>query len=106
MFTGRSVERSILAEAIESREAELIAVTGRRRVGKTYLVRTACQKHLVFELSGVHNAALHVQLENFSTELKRISKTGAHLTAPRSWQQAFAQLRQHLETTKISDLPR
>ncbi|MCF3111748.1 hypothetical protein LL912_23370 [Niabella sp. CC-SYL272] len=33
---GRDAEKKILQEMLDSREAELIAVLGRRRVGKTF----------------------------------------------------------------------
>jgi AAA+ ATPase superfamily predicted ATPase len=38
---GRKIEQSLLENIIESEEAELLAVYGRRRIGKTYLVRNA-----------------------------------------------------------------
>ena len=37
LIVGRKKEQDILLKALQSPEAELIAVTGRRRVGKTYL---------------------------------------------------------------------
>ncbi len=36
---GRDAEKKILMEALQS-EAELIAIYGRRRVGKTFLIRS------------------------------------------------------------------
>ncbi len=36
---GRSVEQEILRQRIESKSPELIAIYGRRRIGKTFLVR-------------------------------------------------------------------
>lgn len=38
-LTGRQAEQAILQKALQSEEAELVAVIGRRRVGKTFLVR-------------------------------------------------------------------
>jgi len=35
---GRDAEKKILKEMLSSKEAELIAVLGRRRVGKTFLI--------------------------------------------------------------------
>ena len=39
VIIGRKVEREILRQRIETKSPELIAIYGRRRVGKTYLVR-------------------------------------------------------------------
>ncbi|HJV20578.1 MAG TPA: ATP-binding protein [Sediminibacterium sp.] len=45
---GRRAEKQILEDALTSKSPELIAVYGRRRVGKTFLIRSVYQKHLVF----------------------------------------------------------
>jgi uncharacterized protein len=39
VFIGREKETQILREALESREAEMVAIIGRRRVGKTALIK-------------------------------------------------------------------
>ena len=52
---GREKEISLLNDALRSEEAEMIAVIGRRRVGKTFLVRQTYQKELVFEFTGLQN---------------------------------------------------
>ena len=69
---------------------------GRRRVGKTFLILNAFEKQLAFELSGIHNATLDQQLENFSDA---ISKTSGSLTLakPDNWIQAFNLLRDYLD---------
>ena len=48
-FIGRSAEIKILTDALMSPQAELIAVYGRRRVGKTYLIRSVYAKHIAFD---------------------------------------------------------
>lgn len=52
-FIGRNDEKESLLDALTSSEAELIAVIGRRRVGKTFLIRLSYQKVLKFELIGI-----------------------------------------------------
>lgn len=47
---GREEEKKLLEELLYSGEAELIAIYGRRRVGKTYLIRNFYQKHLALNL--------------------------------------------------------
>lgn len=66
LLIGRIAEKSILSEALTSTSSELLAVYGRRRVGKTFLIRSVFRKQLIFELSGVHNANTAEQLLNFS----------------------------------------
>ena len=65
---GRKKEIAILQEAIESDEAEMVAVLGRRRIGKTFLVTEAYKNRLVFEISGTQNASVRQQLKNFRQE--------------------------------------
>ena len=67
---GREAETELLYDTLNSPEAELVAVFGRRRVGKTFLIRSVFFKQLVFEFSGIHNASLNDQLQNFSLALK------------------------------------
>jgi AAA+ ATPase superfamily predicted ATPase len=50
---GRLDEIKLLSEALQSKEAELIALYGRRRVGKTFLIQHVVKSNLVFECSGI-----------------------------------------------------
>ncbi len=94
-LVGRIEERELLKKIEKSTEAELIAVYGRRRVGKTYLIRNGFSKDLAFEFSGSHNAALPQQLESFSLALNG-ANGGLPLAIPGSWLTAFEMLRQYL----------
>ncbi len=93
---GREVEKQLLSQIEKSGEAELVVVYGRRRVGKTYLIRTYFQKQMAFELSGVHDANLQQQLENFSAALSKASGS-LPLASPANWYNAFAMLQAYLE---------
>lgn len=59
-----------LKTALLSSKTELIALTGRRRIGKTFLITQAYREHLVFEMIGTQNGLLQTQLENFADQLK------------------------------------
>jgi hypothetical protein len=48
----REIEKKLLEEAVNSGAPELIALFGRRRVGKTFLIRQYLEKHLCFEFVG------------------------------------------------------
>ncbi len=92
---GRIPELKQLEQLLESPDAELLAIYGRRRVGKTFLIRNAYEKQLVFEFSGAHNASLRTQLAVFGQAMSKA--TGFHIAAPANWMQAFDQLRILLE---------
>ena len=68
---GRREEKKILKLASESREPEFIAIYGRRRVGKTHLVREFFGDAISVEIMGQHGASLGEQLENFAGALGR-----------------------------------
>lgn len=92
---GRVEEKKILGQTLNSAEAELIAVYGRRRVGKTYLIRKTFTKNLIFEFSGVHNATFKDQLINFSNTLAELLKLPVPPAVPHSWTEAFLMLKNY-----------
>ena len=97
-ITGRIAEQKILAARLATPEPELIAIYGRRRVGKTYLVRTFCKDALVFEFTGIQEATMKTQLENFSNALQLATKSAVALAIPPNWLQAFMMLDTYLNT--------
>lgn len=62
VVVGRRWEIRALQEAMYSAEPELVAVYGRRRVGKTFLIRQLFADALVFELTGSHSSKMAAQL--------------------------------------------
>ena len=95
---GRIAEQKVLAAMLESSEAELLAIYGRRRVGKTYLIRSFLRESIVFEFTGIHQAARKTQLENFSQALQLGTKSSVSLATPTSWLQAFVMLDAYINT--------
>ena len=55
---GRETEIRILKETLTSPDSELVAMYGRRRVGKTYLIETVFEKEMVFSLTGIQDVNL------------------------------------------------
>ena len=94
---GRIEEKKILEQTLKSPEAELIAVYGRRRVGKTYLIRKTFAKNLIFEFSGVHNAPLKDQLINFRNTLADYLKLPVPPAVPVNWTDAFGMIKNYAE---------
>ena len=97
MIIGREPEQLIFERAMKSDDAELIAIYGRRRVGKTYLVRQWFDRHLLFDFSGVHNENLKTQLTNFRNTLMVVAKQPIPPALPANWTEAFFQLQQFIE---------
>jgi uncharacterized protein len=91
-FIGREKERAILQKTLQSDESEMIAVIGRRRVGKTFLIRTVFEQNIRFELTGQQNATLKRQLNNFAFQMGEFFGENAPSEPPTDWQQAFQQL--------------
>jgi uncharacterized protein len=96
MVLGRDKEKGILDEILQSPKAEFIAVYGRRRVGKTYLIRQYLKPHLVFDFTGSNQESNTVQLANFFREFKKqcIEKEDK----PQNWSEAFALLSDYLHS--------
>ena len=94
---GRKKEQHILKEALASREAEMVSVIGRRRVGKTYLVTSMYQERIVFEITGIQHAPLQSQLRNFRDVLAEFSMTDLPIEVPKDWLGAFQLLKTYLK---------
>jgi hypothetical protein len=98
---GRREEKKILKLASESREPEFIAIYGRRRVGKTHLVREFFGDAISVEIVGQHGASLGEQLENFAGALGRAIGMGIRPQKPGSWSEAFGQMERFLESSSV-----
>lgn len=97
-FIGRQEEQAILKDALDSREAEMIAVIGRRRVGKTFLIKTVYQKEIVFDITGIQKGELQDQLQAFRDQLVEYSKNQLTIPKPGDWFEAFKLLKEYLQT--------
>lgn len=91
-IVGRVDERKELDLALKSPNVELIAVYGRRRVGKTFLIRQHFSGHMIFEAAGLHDGKLARQLANFHASL-RSAFPGMTILPPKNWLEAFELLR-------------
>ncbi|MCB0736472.1 MAG: AAA family ATPase [Bacteroidetes bacterium] len=91
-LVGRKREIELLQNALKSTQSELVAVYGRRRVGKTFLINKVFAKSKYFEITGLHNGNMTDQLQHFSTELLSQWKSKRKLQEPKSWMEAFGQL--------------
>lgn len=97
-FIGRKKEQEILQDALQSNEAEMVAVIGRRRVGKTFMVKTVYAKELVFDITGIQDGALQIQLERFRDRLMEFTIPNISIAVPKDWFEAFNLLKEYLQT--------
>lgn len=97
-LTGRVKEKEILQKALSSNEAEMISVIGRRRIGKTFLVKKVYADSIAFELTGTKGAPLQEQLQNFLFSLQLATNNNVIGKAPSNWMEAFFMLINYLKT--------
>jgi uncharacterized protein len=100
---GRKKELEILASAYTSSKPELVAVFGRRRVGKTYLITSFLKDKIDFELTGLKDGKREQQLRNFAYSLKEAQKTSELPPVPTDWLEAFHQLKEYLQSLGDSE---
>lgn len=92
---GRIKERKKLDTLLKSQRSEFLAVTGRRRVGKTYLIDSYLGSHYCFSMTGIQNGNTQNQLLNFGVKLAEYQSLNTP-KAPPNWQSAFLQLKNYL----------
>jgi AAA+ ATPase superfamily predicted ATPase len=88
---GRKVEQEALKRLIESENAEFVAIYGRRRVGKTFLIREFFGANFTFYHTGLANTGMKMQLHSFNTSLNNYS-TVSYQKAE-TWFDSFEQLK-------------
>ena len=96
---GRKDEVIILQNMLSKQHSDFVAVYGRRRIGKTYLIRQVYQANIVFDCSGLHQRDTPQQLENFWLTLVDVTKRSKPIL-PKTWLQAFSLLRTYVESLK------
>jgi AAA+ ATPase superfamily predicted ATPase len=99
---GREEEVKILTDMLSSDEAELVSVLGRRRVGKTYLLRETFKEHIVFEFVGIQGGTLRENLNAFTFALQQTFGKESVPNNIKSWLNAFQTLIELLSTQKTT----
>jgi uncharacterized protein len=96
---GRKNEIEQLKELLDSPKAAFVAIYGRRRIGKTYLVKNTYAQHLAFEFTGTQNASLKNQLGKFWEKIKGSFGDAQSTRPPRNWYEAFQVLKNNLSAS-------
>lgn len=91
VIIGRKKEQALLESLYFSKKAELLAVYGRRRVGKTFLITSFVQRKdcIFFHCAGIQKAAMKEQLEAFVNQISETFYEGLPIAPQKKWIQAF-----------------
>ena len=96
---GRKKEYNYLKSLSDTNRSEFVAVYGRRRVGKTFLIRSAFDQEFTFQVAALGNATVTQELTNFHVALKKVYPIIENDPAS-DWFTAFQQLIAFLENLK------
>ena len=95
---GRKAEKKQLNDAYASSQSEFVAVYGRRRIGKTFLITETFGNRFAFHHAGLQDGGMKRQLEHFRLSLRQ----QGHYDCPRlkDWLEAFFELERFLDGNK------
>lgn len=91
---GRQHEIRLMKELLFSNKAELLAMLGRRRVGKTYLVKQVYMSNMTFDFTGTQDASIENQLQKFHVKFQEYFPKLKYKEPPLNWAEAFVRLKQ------------
>lgn len=98
IFVGREAEINILKELFTRNQSDLIAVLGRRRIGKTYLVKKVFKDHLIFHFTGIKNADKNTVIKEFTRKITELSHSAFAIAPPTTWMDTFGLLKSYLKS--------
>ena len=96
---GRKYEKESLMQCLRSKRPEFVVVYGRRRVGKTYLIKEFFNKQFSFYATGLTDEKMKGQLKGFNASLNEYGYEEKSI--PEDWFEAFARLRKLMESDKV-----
>ena len=96
MLIGRDAEKATLQSALTEEYSQFIAVYGRRRVGKTFLIREAYDYSFDFQFTGAANMSSRKQLVRFRQALKEHGQTDTPML--NNWAEAFGELKRFINS--------
>ena len=97
-IVGRKKEIELLQRIFESEEPEFVALYGRRRVGKTFLIKQFFKNKFTFYFSGSENSTMKMQLENFKNAFQNYFKI--EIPVPENWTAAFEMLKRVISRSR------
>jgi uncharacterized protein len=99
-LVGRQIETEQLLSKLDSNKAELVAVLGRRRIGKTFLVNEVYKPNMLFQFTGLFKSNLGDHMSRFAKRLQEAYHGKYDIETPNSWFEAFDLLQQLVEDQK------
>src|SRR3990167_3724234 len=93
-FIGRESELNLLKSCTESDRAELGVVYGRRRVGKSELLKKLVKRKGDYYFEGLQKTSAKNQIAHFIDQLAE--QTGTLRALARDWKEAFQALSVHI----------
>lgn len=99
-FIGRKKEINKIKKAVEKNRSEFIAVYGRRRVGKTMLIKTVFKNNFTFQITGIANVPRVQQLFSFHARLSEFDPANETKPIPKNWFEAFENLKIFIKKSK------
>ena len=97
-MVGRKEELLALERAMRSDESQFVAVYGRRRVGKTYLVREALGREFIFEHVGPYDGSYEEELDAFRDSLVKWGVQDCPQI--KTWKEAFLLLEKFVAASR------
>jgi len=94
MLVGRKKEQRQLLSALKEENSQFIALYGRRRIGKTFLVRETFEGNFAFQHTAVYRGGLARQLAAFCRSLDAAGL--CDYDPPANWMDAFELLKRLL----------
>lgn len=98
MIVGRTVEKQKLTDLLKKEESQFCVLYGRRRVGKTFLVRETFNYNFYFQHTGIYKGNIKRQLSAFRSSLIAAGRQECPVLT--SWEEAFNQLKRLIENGK------
>lgn len=100
---GRTREQKLLKELVESNKSEFIAIYGRRRVGKTYLIKNFIESSpcMFFHVTGLQKGSSKDQLREFARQTGKTFYQSPSIIPQTQWVDAFEDL-----TEAINKVPK
>ncbi|MDR2571467.1 MAG: AAA family ATPase [Oscillospiraceae bacterium] len=98
---GRKNEKKRLVKHFASKRAHFIALFGRRRIGKTFLIKSLFEPNFTFYATGMQDGDTATQIENFNNEI--VNFGGSGLKTASNWLEAFENLNRLIEKSSNNE---
>ncbi|MEY3412286.1 MAG: hypothetical protein RIQ70_974, partial [Bacteroidota bacterium] len=96
-FVARENEVGVLLDLYNKNQSDFVAVVGRRRVGKTFLIKNAYKNKISFHFTGIKDASREVLLKEFMKKLAEVDSYFENVTTPSNWLEALHNLKLFLK---------